>query len=135
MLGFSWGFGGVIGPILGGVFESPAQNFAGSWPSRIVLFQKFPYLLPTIFAGCLLVIGAVLSCFLSWDGGVRGGSRIALPIEKNEPLRAESPAPSTVPSLRPRPSMLSPNVLSPGIDESTPGARRDSRASLGTAYG
>lgn len=52
MLGFSWGFGGVIGPvsadvtvstglsadtdqILGGVFESPAKNFPGTFLANI----------------------------------------------------------------------------------------------------
>jgi MFS family permease len=35
VLGFSWGFGGVVGPILGGVFESPAQNFAGTFLAEI----------------------------------------------------------------------------------------------------
>lgn len=138
MLGFSWGFGGVIGPILGGVFESPAQNFPGSFLGRVPLFQSFPYLLPTILAGLLLFGGSIASCFLSWDGGVRGGDRIALPIEKNEPLvpAPESPAPSqrtvlAAPSIRQR------DFLSPGPEEPTNTVhnRRDSRASLGTAYG
>lgn len=119
----------------------------------LALFGQFPYLLPTVFAGLILFIGAILACFLSWDGGVRGGERIALPVEKNEPLepapqpsqdedRSASPVPShrtAVPSLRGKRSM----VLSPGIEESgpigfgtsVPHARRDSRASLGTAYG
>lgn len=93
-------------------------------------------------AGVLLVTGAILACFLSWDGGVRGGSRIALQVEKNEPLvpAASSPAPSqrtAVPSVRGTRSFLSPapepeNAISPG---NPPHARRDSRASLGTAYG
>ena len=110
------------------------------------LFSSFPYILPTLVAGVILVVGAVLACFLSWDGGVRGGDRIALPVEKNESLApAASPALShrtAVPSLRNKQSFLS-----PGLDTETaangagyPGlgaaaARRDSRASLGTAYG
>ncbi|KAK8853268.1 hypothetical protein IAR55_003970 [Kwoniella newhampshirensis] len=157
VLGFSWGFGGVIGPILGGVFESPAENFPGSFLSKIGLFQSFPYVLPTLIAGVILTIGAILACFLSWDGGVRGGSRIALPMEKDEPLlppspglteRATSPAPSNRTAIRP-PSMniRRAGMLSPGVDENAangagyPGlssshhGRRDSRASLGTAYG
>ncbi|OCF41340.1 hypothetical protein I317_04821 [Kwoniella heveanensis CBS 569] len=160
VLGFSWGFGGVIGPIIGGVFESPVDNFPGTFLSKIGLFRDFPYVLPTLIASVILTIGAVLSCFLSWDGGVRGGSRIALPVEKNEPLapasptateRAVSPVPSSrtairVPSLHmKRSGILSP--MSPGETEaashgagypalsSTPHNRRDSRASLGTAYG
>lgn len=35
MLGFSWGFGGVIGPIIGGVFESPKENFPGTALAQI----------------------------------------------------------------------------------------------------
>lgn len=151
LLGFSWGFGGVMGPILGGVFESPASNFAGTFLARIVLFQNYPYLLPTILGAGILLVGAILSCFLSWDGGVRGGQRIALPVEKDEPLvaavaapGAASPAPSNrtavpVPSLRPKRSVLSPGIEEgsryPALGASVPHARRDSRASLGTAYG
>ena len=116
------------------------------------LFQSFPYLLPTVMAGLILVIGAVLACFLSWDGGVRGGSRIALAVEKNEPLLPAppenngSPAPShltAVPSLTKKRSILSPGADPeaaangagyPGLSSSY-NPRRDSRASLGTAYG
>jgi hypothetical protein len=120
-----------------------------AFTNKPALFSHFPYILPTFLAGLILLAGAVLACFLSWDGGVRGGERIALPVEKNEPLaaveqedRSLSPAPSArtaVPSLRNKRSM----ILSPGIEESgpvgfgtsVPHARRDSRASLGTAYG
>lgn len=132
------GFGGVLGPIFGGVFESPGANFKDSFLGHIGLFQKFPYLLPTLIAGFILFLGSFLACFLSWDGGVRGGSRIALPVEKNEPLAPEplpSPAPSqrtAVPTLRTRRSFLSP---APEPEVGTVHNRRDSRASLGTAYG
>lgn len=140
--------------ILGGVFESPADNFPDTFLARLPLFQSFPYLLPTLIAGVILTTGSILACFLSWDGGVRGGSRIALPVEKDEPLvetseaRQASPAPSNrtaVPSVRARKSIMSPmyepeaaasGAGYPGISSGTlPHARRDSRASLGTAYG
>ncbi|WVQ84654.1 hypothetical protein IAT38_006809 [Cryptococcus sp. DSM 104549] len=158
VLGFSWGFGGVIGPIIGGVFESPEENFPGSVLSKIGLFKSFPYVLPTLLGAAVLITGAILSCFLSWDGGVRGGSRIALPLEKDEPLAGASPAqvennaspaPSSrtavrVPSIHTRRGMLSPGNEEdaaaagagyPALSSSAPGGRRDSRASLGTAYG
>ncbi|WWC72073.1 uncharacterized protein I206_106033 [Kwoniella pini CBS 10737] len=156
VLGFSWGFGGVIGPIIGGVFESPADNFPGSFLSKINLFKGFPYVLPTLIASVILVAGAILACFLSWDGGVRGGSRIALNVEKDEPLagaspsadRTASPAPSSRTAIRvPSISYKRNAALSPGETEAasygagypalsaTPHGRRDSRASLGTAYG
>ncbi|KAK4689589.1 hypothetical protein P7C73_g509, partial [Tremellales sp. Uapishka_1] len=146
VLGFSWGMGGVIGPILGGVFESPSQNYPGTFLGRIPLFQEFPYLLPTLMAAFILVVGSILACFLSWDGGIRGGSRIALPVEKNEPMagtvRAASPSPDhrgQTPTLKGKKSA---HLLSPsgGLDPESAAngagyARRDSRASLGTAYG
>lgn len=120
------------------MFESPAKNFKNSFIGHIALFHTFPYLLPTIFAGALLVTGAILSCFLSWDGGVRGGSRIALSTEKDEPLAPQpeppSPAPTqltAVPTITNRRGLLSPA----GELGEVPHARRDSRASLGTAYG
>lgn len=102
--------------------------------------------------GVILVIGAVLSCFLSWDGGIRGGHRIALPAEKNEALAPAppepngSPAPShltAVPSLRRKRSILSPGADPEAVANGAGypalatsfNPRRDSRASLGTAYG
>lgn len=129
------------------------QNWPGTFLAEIPLFRSFPYILPTILGAMILVAGAIMACFLSWDGGVRGGSRIALPAEKDEPLvpaentpmRSSSPAPShgtAVPSLRGRRDLLSPREQEsaaqgagyPGLSQ-VPHARRDSRASLGTAYG
>lgn len=139
--------------ILGGVFESPAENFAGGFLSRIKLFQSYPYLLPTILAATVLLTGAIMACFLSWDGGVRGGTRIALPAEKDEPLIPSAATParevSPVPSHRTAvPIARGGGLFSPrdpreaemaaggaGYGTSVPHARRDSRASLGTAYG
>ena len=146
ILGFSWGFGGVVGPILGGVFESPQLNFPGTFLGEIQLFQDLPYLLPTVLGSSILVVGAIMACFLSWDGGVRGGSRIALPVERDEPLVAGSADVSPAPSSRtavPIPSLANKRsaILSPAGNENGPNAlatsfhRRDSRASLGTAYG
>ncbi|KAH8118483.1 major facilitator superfamily MFS-1 [Phellopilus nigrolimitatus] len=80
ILGFCWGFGGVAGAIIGGSFESPAQK----WPSvfaKVPLFVKYPYLLPTIIAGSITFIGAILALFLAPDGGPREGA-IRLPLEK-----------------------------------------------------
>ena len=95
-----------------------------------------------------------MACFLSWDGGVRGGTRITLSAEKDEPLqpatstpvRGASPVPSqrtAVPSVRAGLGILSPRdpreaemaAGGAGYGTSVPHARRDSRASLGTAYG
>lgn len=140
MLGFAWGMGGVVGPILGGVFESPAQNHPNSVIGKIKLFQSMPYLLPGLLAGGILVIGAVLSCFLSWDGGPRGG-RIALPLGKEEQERATT---STAAAT----SMLGAVDDASGTPPHHPGriatlreaesherTRRASKASMGSAYG
>ncbi|KAL1405116.1 hypothetical protein Q8F55_008739 [Vanrija albida] len=148
ILGYMWGMGGVIGPILGGVFESPATNFPGTFLGRIELFERSPYLLPTLMGSSVLFIGAIMACFLSWDGGVRGGSRIQLEVEKDEPLvpsRTDTQSPTRdggrVASLRIKPS----RVFSSHEDEAGPTGqslistsmklRRESLASLGTAYG
>ncbi|ODN94720.1 hypothetical protein L198_04863 [Cryptococcus wingfieldii CBS 7118] len=157
MLGFAWSLGGVLGPLFGGVLESPEYNYPGTFLARVVLFQEFPYLLPTLVGATILFTGAVLSCFLSWDGGVRGGRRIELQVEKDEPLVApsspdvvqhSSPAPSSRTAVRIPSTNFRRGVTSPGEEEmavshgggypelgKSAGTRRDSRASVGTAYG
>lgn len=104
-----------------------------------------------------MFIGATLACFLSWDGGVRGGSRIQLEVEKDEPLNAPRPdtlSPSAArPAAAPGSSAIRihrGSVHTPAEDAHTPygrsalgrsalgtsaGLHRDSMASLGTAYG
>ncbi|THU88597.1 hypothetical protein K435DRAFT_307650 [Dendrothele bispora CBS 962.96] len=68
ILGFCWGFGGVSGSMIGGVFESPAIK----WPQvfgKVQLLIAYPYLLPCAMAGSIMFTGAVLACFLAPDGG------------------------------------------------------------------
>ncbi|GMK57099.1 hypothetical protein CspeluHIS016_0309390 [Cutaneotrichosporon spelunceum] len=124
MLGFSWGLGGVIGPVIGGVFESPAVNWSGTFLSRIPVFERLPYFLPTLLGGSIMFVGAVLACFLSWDGGVRGGQRIQLEVEKDEPLAAardETPVPSRRPTISQALRINNPgDLLSPTSHEGTP---------------
>lgn len=138
MLGFAWGMGGVVGPILGGVFESPAENHPDSALGKIKLFQAMPYLLPGLIAGAILVIGAVLSCFLSWDGGPRTG-RIALPIGKEEQERvASSSAAATLGVPGQDESTSTPQlgrIATLREAESHERTRRASKASMGSAYG
>ncbi|BEJ15157.1 hypothetical protein CspHIS471_0409240 [Cutaneotrichosporon sp. HIS471] len=124
MLGFSWGLGGVVGPVIGGVFESPAVNWPGTFLGRIPMFERLPYFLPTLLGGSIMFVGAVLACFLSWDGGVRGGQRIQLEVEKDEPLaaaRGETPAPSRRPTVSQAMRINNPGgLLSPAAHEGTP---------------
>ncbi|KAF5373718.1 hypothetical protein D9758_000830 [Tetrapyrgos nigripes] len=70
ILGFCWGFGGVSGSMIGGIFESPALK----WPEifgNMRLFNTMPYLLPCFIAGSIMLFGAILACFLGPDGGPR----------------------------------------------------------------
>lgn len=83
ILGFAWGMGAVVGPILGGVFESPAKNYPNWAIGKVQVFKDYPYLLPTALAGGILAIGALLATRLSWDGGPRR-SKIALPVDKDD---------------------------------------------------
>lgn len=57
--------------------ESPAKKWPGVFGSN-PLFTTYPYLLPCFIAGIVPLIGAVLSLFLSYDGGPREGA-IQLP--------------------------------------------------------
>lgn len=89
ILGFSWGFGGVAGPVIGGGFESPARNYPDSFFAKIKLFEQFPYLLPCTIAAAFLTVGALLSTGLSWDGGPKR-KPIALPVDKDEGLQPDT---------------------------------------------
>lgn len=80
------GVGGVIGPVIGGGFESPARNYPDSFFARIPIFQQFPYLLPCTIAAAFLATGALLATGLSWDGGPKR-KRIELPVDKDEALQ------------------------------------------------
>ena len=76
--------------------ETPAKTWPNSF-GRIPLFVHFPYLLPTLIASAILLVGAFLSLFLAWDGGPQHGS-IHLPVEKDvdEERGAQALAPNTI---------------------------------------
>ncbi|KAF5343431.1 hypothetical protein D9758_011854 [Tetrapyrgos nigripes] len=95
ILGFCWGFGGVAGAIIGGTFETPVRN----WPTTfgtIPLFQKYPYLLPTLIAASVTFLGSILSLFLGPDGGPREGA-IQLPPEKADNQHPTIPEEESMP--------------------------------------
>jgi hypothetical protein len=108
-MGLSWGLGGIVGSIIGGLAENPVHLFFVSALvvggkadfSRLqvrnhprffgdsVLFAEYPYLLPCLIAGSVTTSGAVLSLFLNPDGGPRTGA-IHLPSEKDVERAARS---------------------------------------------
>ncbi|KAJ3979897.1 hypothetical protein F5890DRAFT_817058 [Lentinula detonsa] len=81
ILGFCWGSGGLLGPIIGGTFERPAER----WPvfQQWKVLNRFPYLLPTTLAGLILLAGSFLACFLGRDGGTTATTVLFHP-EKSE---------------------------------------------------
>ncbi|KAI0030639.1 major facilitator superfamily domain-containing protein [Vararia minispora EC-137] len=92
IISFFWGVGGVLGSVIGGTFESPAQKWPSVFGSESVLVDH-PYILPTSIAASVTLIGAILSLFLAEDGGPR----------QRAPLLAEkSLVSSTVPPTTPK---------------------------------
>ncbi|KAJ9474100.1 putative membrane protein [Pseudozyma hubeiensis] len=85
LMGFCWGMGGIIGPILGGLLEHPVQKLPGLF-GKSQLFQDYPYLLPCLVAAAFTAVGSVLTLFIGYDGGPRTGA-IQLP-EKGDIERA-----------------------------------------------
>ncbi|CAO1612908.1 unnamed protein product [Sympodiomycopsis kandeliae] len=72
ILGFAWGFGGILGPILGGVLEHPVDKFPWLF-GNMELFKQYPYLLPCLAGASFTTLGAFLSLFIGPDGGPREG--------------------------------------------------------------
>lgn len=85
LMGFCWGMGGIIGPILGGLLEHPVQKFPGLF-GGYQLFSDYPYLLPCLVAATFTAVGSFLTLFIGHDGGPRTGA-IQLP-EKGDIERA-----------------------------------------------
>lgn len=74
--------------------ETPAKRWPTSF-GRIPLLQTYPYLLPPMIASLILMIGAILSLFLAWDGGPREGA-IFLAPEKLDEEQGTSPVTATI---------------------------------------
>lgn len=95
-MGLCWGLGGIVGSIIGGLTEHPVRLFLFSSLSNhsrqvqnlpyffgnSTLFLRYPYLLPCLISSSVTFTGAILSLFLSPDGGERHGG-IHLPSEKD----------------------------------------------------
>ncbi|WFD33403.1 hypothetical protein MCUN1_000216 [Malassezia cuniculi] len=67
-MGFCWGMGGIVGPILGGVLEHPANKYKFLFGNSRLL-QNYPYLLPCIAASLSTALGAFFSLYMPPDEG------------------------------------------------------------------
>ncbi|KIK60202.1 hypothetical protein GYMLUDRAFT_614876 [Collybiopsis luxurians FD-317 M1] len=103
ILGFCWGFGGLLGPIIGGSLERPTERLAIFRHWKIL--QTFPYLLPSAAAGLILLSGSILACFLERDGGSRTKPLSPHP-EKTEIYSSNAGEPAISPSTGPYPQSL-----------------------------
>ncbi|RHZ81069.1 hypothetical protein Glove_124g17 [Diversispora epigaea] len=62
IFGFCWGFGTIIGPMIGGFLSNPAEQFPsifGDW----TFFKIYPYFLPCAFAGLFSLTGFTVGYF------------------------------------------------------------------------
>ncbi|WFD26075.1 hypothetical protein MNAN1_001050 [Malassezia nana] len=93
-MGFWWGMGGIIGPILGGLLEHPANKFPWLF-GQVSFLQRYPYFLPCLLAAASTAVGALLSLFLEPDGSARGTIRLdgaSTTLERAESRRSPSPS-------------------------------------------
>ncbi|WFD43373.1 hypothetical protein MPSI1_002034 [Malassezia psittaci] len=67
-MGFCWGMGGIIGPILGGLLEHPVQKYALLFGKSLFL-QRHPYALPCFVGSSFTALGALLSVFIEPHAG------------------------------------------------------------------
>ncbi|WFD18929.1 hypothetical protein MCAP1_001142 [Malassezia caprae] len=92
-MGFWWGMGGIVGPILGGVLEHPADKYPWLF-GRVAFLKTYPYFLPCLLAGSSTIVGALLSLWLEPDGSVRGSIRLddhTATLERADSVRDPSP--------------------------------------------
>lgn len=76
-LGFAWGMGGIVGPLMGGLLCNPTDKFPWLFGKNEFL-EQYPYVLPCLIVASFTAIGAFLTLFIGPDGGPRTGS-IRLP--------------------------------------------------------
>jgi hypothetical protein len=95
-LGFAWGMGGIVGPLLGGILCNPVEKFPWLFKDS-TWFKEYPYLLPCLVVSSFMAVGALLCLFIGPDGGPRTGA-IHLP-EKVDVERAIARAATNVGSF------------------------------------
>ncbi|GAM29274.1 hypothetical protein SAMD00019534_124500 [Acytostelium subglobosum LB1] len=62
-IGLTWGFGSIIGPMLGGVLSEPAKNMPALFGNNVFFGKMFPFLLPNLLIAVLTSIGLVFVYF------------------------------------------------------------------------
>ncbi|KAL0564812.1 hypothetical protein V5O48_017223 [Marasmius crinis-equi] len=90
ILGFCWGSGGILGAVVGGTFEHPADKWPAVFESNS-LFSDSPYLLPCLIAASVMITGSFLSCFLDPDLGPSTGAGALKPEKVVVPLPGAEP--------------------------------------------
>ncbi|WFD30823.1 hypothetical protein MSPP1_001847 [Malassezia sp. CBS 17886] len=74
-MGFCWGMGGIVGPILGGLLEHPVRKYPWLFGSSAFL-ARYPYFLPCAVASVSTAVGACLSLFLEPNAGPPSAVRL-----------------------------------------------------------
>lgn len=92
-LGFAWGMGGIVGPLMGGLLCNPVDKFPWLFGTNEFL-KQYPYVLPCLVVASFTATGAFLTFFIGPDGGPRTGA-IHLP----EKLDVERAAQNTASNL------------------------------------
>ncbi|KAK3997394.1 major facilitator superfamily domain-containing protein [Cladorrhinum sp. PSN332] len=92
---FVWSVGTIIGPMIGGLFADPHENYPHLFPAGS-LFQRFPYLLPNLICAALLLVSILAGYFLLEETHPDMQPRIFLPedtfLSENTPLIETSDA-------------------------------------------
>ncbi|XP_078597830.1 uncharacterized protein LOC144873911 [Branchiostoma floridae x Branchiostoma japonicum] len=68
LVGASSSLGRIVGPIVGGFLSCPAVRIPGF---DVLIFRKFPYLLPCLAAVCLASLNLLASCFFLKETHIR----------------------------------------------------------------
>ncbi|KAL1835418.1 hypothetical protein VTJ49DRAFT_6745 [Mycothermus thermophilus] len=92
---FVWSIGTILGPMIGGLFADPHENYPDLFPEGS-LFARFPYLLPNLLCAVLLLVSIVLGYFLLEETHPGMQPRVLLPDDtfhsENTPLLETSDA-------------------------------------------
>ncbi|KAJ4294826.1 hypothetical protein N0V88_005060 [Collariella sp. IMI 366227] len=94
-LPFVWSVGTIVGPMIGGLFADPHENYPNLVPAGS-LFDRFPYLLPNLICAGMLLMSILLGYFLLEETHPDMQPRVLLPddtfLSENTPLIETSDA-------------------------------------------